>query len=276
VHSLHPIELTYAAAFFTVLLQQNDDIGEIEGDALKQVDAIKSSAHMVCTKYTELAAAAATTATKGDTTPNKVVSVTDRIDPVAEQQQQQQMERLEDAIEELEHAEVRLPLGGSELAEVHSIITAAIAGNTGASVHVYGKSCSGNTTAVLQQLDGPVKEWCKQHTKLEPVSFSVDSCYLSPTTYPAGLYGEVLEKLKRYGMIPIGEVSKVTAEAKKQLEAVVLNTNTNLPMIVLNLRYFDKLLPKHTDELRQFFEWTAGSKLILITEGKTDLTQTMP
>jgi hypothetical protein len=46
------------------LLQQNRDIGETEGDVLKQANAVVNSARMLCSKYKEVVVAAA--ASKGD------------------------------------------------------------------------------------------------------------------------------------------------------------------------------------------------------------------
>jgi hypothetical protein len=81
--TLYLTALTYAAALFTVLLQQNYDVGEAEDDVLKQVDAMETSARISCTKCTERAAAATAAASKGDTMPNNADGVADRTEPVA-------------------------------------------------------------------------------------------------------------------------------------------------------------------------------------------------
>jgi Cdc6-like AAA superfamily ATPase len=187
----------------------------------------------------------------------------------------QQRLRLQDAIDKLESTTKPLPLRQRELAVVHSAVTEAIAGNTGATVLVRGPAGSGKWT-VVQQLSAALREWCNQHGKPEPVS-----AYVLFINHLAGLYGEVLQVLKQRNL-PIGDVSEVVAEAKKQLEDVMLDTkrssiSSEAPLIVLHLyNAIDTMAASHGEQLQQLFKWahTAGLRLILIVRGETGLTQT--
>jgi Cdc6-like AAA superfamily ATPase len=229
---------------------------------LKQADCVASSVSTLCTTYKELAGAAA--ATKGD-------GFVECTEPVAEQQQL----RLMDAFKALKYSE-RLRLRKRELAAAHKLVTDAIAAGSGASVLVRGPASSGKWT-VVQQLSDDVIEWCKQHGKPTPVS-----AYLFDAEHPAGLYGAVLDKLKEDKRLQIGHVSQVLAEAKKQLEDVVLNTkrssssSSDVPLIVLVV--YNTLRVSPVEQLQPLFKWahTVGSRLILIGRGGADLTQTPP
>jgi Cdc6-like AAA superfamily ATPase len=137
---------------------------------------------------------------------------------------------------------------------------------------VFGPEGSGKNIALRHQFDSPVKERCKQRDKPEPVSVHLHAFSIK---HPAGLYGEVLEALGHE------DISRIAADAKKQLEAVVSNTNhsssnSHLPMIVLKLFKLNWLRPEHADQLEQLLKMTAGSRLILITVGRTELSQTVP
>jgi Cdc6-like AAA superfamily ATPase len=267
VHRSHHI-----AASATFLLQQEHDAGEIEGDVLKQADCVASSVSTLCTTYKALAGAAAAAASKGDTTmANSTDGVADHTEPMAEQQEQICFESAQDALTFRDMCEtVCLPLRECEVAAVRSIVTDAIAGNRGASVLVRGLAGSGKYTA-LYDIAWAVQDWCKQHGKVVPALRCVHSkdCQGS-----AGLYGAILQQLKGDKRPQIGEVSEAAAQAKKQLEDLLFNGD--VPLIVLRLHRADDLLPTYSDQLQQLFEWTTGSKLILITTARADLTQTMP
>jgi hypothetical protein len=263
VHRSHHI-----AASATVLLQQEHDVGEIEGDVLKQADAMAGCASRLCIQYKELTAVAAA-ASKGDSTTAKSTDgVADHTEPMAVQM----------FLEEIHNTRVfrdvvchySLPLRECEIAAVHTIVTDAIAGNRGASVLVRGPAGSGKCRA-LCGVYRPVEAWCEQHGKLVP---ALGLVHFKDCEGSAGLYGAILRELKGDKRLQIGEVSEAAAEAKKQLEGVVLNSD--VPLIVLELYRVDDLLPEYSDQLQQLFEWTTGSKLILITTAKADLTQTMP
>jgi hypothetical protein len=250
-------------------MYQNHGVGETEGDVLQQVDALTGIISILCTKYEELG---------GDGMPSSPDGVAEPTKPVVEQQEQRP--RLLGASRALRTMEKPVPLREHEVAAVHEAVTAAIAGNTGARVHVHGPGSSGKITALGYQFDKSVNEWCKQHDKPKPVSVPV---FLGLSAHPAGLYGEVLQELAWKG-VPIDVIGETVADAKKQLEAVVFNTthssgsssNSNLPTIVLKLHRFHFLPLEYTDQLQQLSEWTAGSKLILISAGRTELSQTVP
>jgi Cdc6-like AAA superfamily ATPase len=197
----------------------------------------------------------------------------ERTEPVAEQQQLQ----LIDALQELKFLGEELPLRERELAAVRTAVTDAIAAGTGASVLVRGPAGSGKSTALISHFDSPVNKWCKQHDKPQPFSVSV---FAFPK-HPAGLYGRVLQALERK------DISCIAADAQKQSEAVVFNTNhsssssSDLPMIVLKLYNIHIMAAYYTYELQQLqqlFKWvhTDGSRLILVTEGQIKLSQLMP
>jgi hypothetical protein len=127
VRCMHIGCFTDNVASATVLLQQNHNICETEGDVLEEVNAVEGSPRTLCTKHKELVAPA-TTASKGATLPGGMAECAE---PVAEQQQQQRL-RPEDADDKLHERKERLPLRASELAAVHRVVTGAITGNTGA------------------------------------------------------------------------------------------------------------------------------------------------
>jgi Cdc6-like AAA superfamily ATPase len=237
---------------------------------LKQADCVANSVSTLCTTYKALAGAAA--ASKGDTMANSTDGVPDHTEPVAEQQE------LMDYYDALEALMLRgmgctLPLRVREVAEVHSIVTDAIAGNRGASVPVRGPAGSGKYRALVSKLNGPVQDWCKQHGKVEPVVW-LNGVRSQDCERSAGLYGAILRALRTAKPLQIGEVSEAAAEAKKQLEDFVFSSD--VPLMVLQLHRVDDLLPTYSDQLQQLFEWTTGSKLILITTARADLTQAMP
>jgi hypothetical protein len=121
VRCSHYIVLTYSTASATALIQQNHDTGEPEGDVLKKVDALTRIINILCTKYKELGADAMPSSPDGVAEPTK---------PVVEQQEQQL--RLLGALRALDNIGKCLPLREHELAAVHEVVSAAIAGNTGA------------------------------------------------------------------------------------------------------------------------------------------------
>jgi hypothetical protein len=249
------------------MLQQDLNIGEVEDDVLKQADCVASSVSMLCTTYKALAGAAAAAASKGDFMVKSTDGVADHTEPVVEEMC---LDRIEQALIMRDTCCYRPSLREYEVAAVHSIVTDAIAGNRGASVLVRGPAGSGKYTA-LCGLYWPVKAWCEQHGKLEPV---LKNASLKDCEGSAGLYGAILRKLNTDKRLQIGEVSEAAAEAKKQLEGVVFNSD--VPLIVLKLHRVDDLLPTYSDQLQQLFEWTTLSKLILITTARADLTQAMP
>eukprot|EP00953_Heterococcus_sp_UTEX-ZZ885_P031661 16593-Heterococcus_DN1.PRE.2 len=236
----------------TALIQQNHDISEPEGDVLKQVEAMEGSVSKLCNAYKEVATPAVS-ASKVNAIPTGVV---------------EQWPELQGALAKLKYESEPLLLRERELTAVHRVVTEAIAANTSACVHVHGPTGSGKFTSLLHHFDSPVEEWCKQHSKREPISVSID-CSIGFN--PVGLHGEILEELEHE------DISRIAAEAKKQLEAVVCNnTNRDLPMIVLKLHHLHRLLPKHTDQLEQLFKMTAGSRLILGTDGQADVSLLYP
>jgi hypothetical protein len=227
----------------TTWLQQDHDIGETETDVLKQMGVVVDRVRTVCANYKQLTTSAA--AAKSNIVPLSGNGVSERLKPVSEQQQLQ----LQDAVKKLKSAEGKelLPLRVHELAAVRRVVTEAISGNT--------------------------TRWCQEHTKPVPISIYV---FLSSIKHPAGLYGEVLQRLKH-------EVSEVAVEAKKQLEAVVFNTNhssssSGVRMIILKLDHLDSMAASYTKQLQQLYKWahTAGAKLILISASRYDVTQTLP
>jgi Cdc6-like AAA superfamily ATPase len=230
----------------------------------------------VCAKYKQLTTSAAA-ASKSNTFPLSGDGVAERLEPASEQQQLQ----LQDAVKKLTSVARKelLPLRVHELTAVQRVVTEAISGNTGTSVHVHGPRGSGKSAALLWHLPRAVSEWCKEHAKPVPISIDV---FLSYIKHSAGLYREVLEQLKQQGL-PVDEVSEVAAEAKKQLEAVVFNTNhssssSGVSKIMLTLNSLDHMTASHTDQLQQLYDLahTPGSRLILLSAGRHDVTQTLP
>jgi hypothetical protein len=241
INNLHP-------STTVAMLQQDLNIGEVEGDVLKQVDCVASSVSTLCTTYKELAGAAAAAASKGDTTMARSTDgVADHTEPVAEQQEQMSCEYAAEAL--ILRGMGHVPLRVREIAAVHSSVTDAIAGNRGASVLVRGPAGSGKYTALFWKLNGFVKDWCKQHGKLEPV---LDCVHPQSCERSAGLYGAILQQLKGDKRLQIGEVSEAAAEAKKQLEDLVFSSD--VPLIVVKLYRVDDLLPTYSDQLQQLFE----------------------
>lgn len=253
------------------------DGGETNSDVLKQADTLASSVGMLCDAHQEVTAAATI---EGDTVPNNPASVAERTEAVAEQQQLQLL-KVHDNLRGIGGS--KLLLRTHELEAVRRVVTEAIAGHTGISVHVHGPTGSGKWT-LLTQVQDALSEWCEQHNETKPVSI-----YCFRWNHPAGLYGSILEKLKQSTQLQseIGTVSETAAEAKKQLEAVVFKTSNSSsnssssdePMIVLQI--YDKiehLVASYAHELQQLYEWanSAGSRLILFGRGETDLTHTLP
>jgi Cdc6-like AAA superfamily ATPase len=255
MHGIHHTALTCATTPTAISLQQDHDDDETEGDLLKQADAVKSSVGVLC--------AAADAAIKGDIVPNCATGVAECAEPVLEQQQR----RLLDALEAFKYKSQTVPLRKRELAAVHSVVTAALAAGTGASVHVHGPAGSGKEAAVLWQIKSPSEEWCKQTDKLQPVLVHLLSHRCTPSA--GGVYGAILEELKNNDCFSIGDVSDVAAEAKEQLEAVVFNSD--LPRLIVGVHRVEYIAESHADQLQQLFEWTSSSKLILIATGKTEL-----
>jgi hypothetical protein len=171
----------------------------------------------LCTAYKGLVtAAAAITASKGDTMSDNPDGVAERAEPVAEQQQL----RLMDAFDKLYNSRPLMPLREQEIAAVHSAVTGAIAADTGTSVYAYGPRGSAEGVALILDTDS-VYEWCEQHAKPEPISVDV----YSSMTHPAGLYDLILQKLKEERN-PIGVISEIAAEAQKQLVMPISDSNS--------------------------------------------------
>jgi hypothetical protein len=162
------------------MLQQDLNIGEVEGDVLKQAGCVASSVSMLCTTYKELAAAAAT---KGDTTTaNSTDGVADHTEPMAVQMPLESIYPIR--VFRGGTCSASLPLRECEVAEVHSIVTDAIAGNRGASVLVRGPAGSGKYLALCSS-NWAVKSWCRQYGKLEPIvtNASLKDCEGSTARY---------------------------------------------------------------------------------------------
>jgi hypothetical protein len=269
MHGIHCTALTCAATATAISLQQDHDDDETEGDLLKQADAVKSSVGVLCAAHQKhVAAGNGDAATKGDIMPNCATGVVECAEPVPEQQQR----RLLDALEAFKYKSQTLPLRKRELAAVHSVVTAALAAGTGASVYVHGPAGSGKGVAVLWQIKRPSEEWCKQTDKLQPVLVHLLSHRCTPSA--GGAYGAILEELKNNDCFSIGDVGDVAAEAKEQLEAVVFNSD--LPRLIVGVHHVEWIAESHADQLQQLFEWSSSSKLILIATGKTELTQILP
>jgi Cdc6-like AAA superfamily ATPase len=239
---------------------------------LKQMGVVVDRVRTMCAKYKQLTTPAA--ASKNDIMPGNP-------DGVAEQQLQS---LLLDAFDKLSNSRPLMPLRELEIAAVHSAVTGAIASDTGTSVYAYGPRGSDEWTA-LKFGTVNVHEWCKQHAKPEPVSVDV----FATLEHPAGLYGLILQELNLEDCerLQIGLVPSRAAEAKKKLQRLLFETNqgssssSKAPMIIVKI-HFNHLhknkIQSHADQLQQLFEWahTAGCKLILLADGRTDLAQTLP
>jgi Cdc6-like AAA superfamily ATPase len=243
------------------------------------VSAIATRASKLCTAYRELAGAAAAataaTAAKSDTVPAGADGLAERTEPVPEQQQQQLLSA---------HANLKgrlvtnVPLQTQELprTELHTAITAAIGSNTGTSVLLRGPHGCGKFTALFY-FDKGVADWCRQQAKPIPAMCAVWSWDIRDT--PAGLYVEILQKLKSETSLKIEQVSKHTATAKQQLEALLFDTSSSssnrVRMIVVVLTWLSR---RDDHEVQQLLEWahTAGCRLILLGTDTSDLAQTLP
>jgi hypothetical protein len=175
LHCINNLHISTTVA----MLQQDLNIGEVEDDVLKQADCVASCVSMLCTTHNELVAAAAT---KGDTTANSTDGAADHTEPMAVQMLLSSIYPIR--VYRGGTCSASLPLRECEVAEVHSIVTDAIAGNRGASVLVRGPAGSGKYLALCSS-NWAVKSWCRQYGKLEPIvtNASLKDCEGSTARY---------------------------------------------------------------------------------------------
>ena len=233
----------------------------------------------VCTAYQELAARATATTCNAKTVYDSAGSSNERFQPVPAQQT-----RLLKAHEELEYCftKRKLPKRQPQFKELSSVVTEALAAGKGICVYVHGPPGAGKTILVRRQLPTALDEWCSHHQQPKPVHIDISSVDLKMNN-PAGLFSAILQQLKLTAdkRIVLSAVSGVAAEAQQQLQALALettrsNSSSDMPMVVVKVDGTDQIAQTHTQELQQLFEMTAGSRLILVACGESDLAQTLP
>jgi hypothetical protein len=226
----------------------------------------------VCTAYQEAAARAAATTCSAE-------GSVEQFQPVPAQQT-----RLLKAHEELRWRSTtrKMPRRKPQSEELSSVVTEAIAAGEGICVYVHGPPGAGKKTLVRHQLCTALDKWCRQHQQPKPVYIDISWTNVK-TNNPAGLFSAILQQLQLTAdkRIVLSDVSGVAAEAQQQLKALALETkrsssSSDMPMIVVQVFDTDRIAQAHAQELQQLFEMTAGSRLIVVACGESDLAQVLP